>query len=138
MHSRLIHIYVAFYHIKLVVQKNRMSSKFDIGSLSIVMTLLICFLLLSLAPKLEAELATVQHAPNPDGSISFLVIGDWGRHGLYNQSQVALQVLIYILYTHMCCSILRSFRWKHRWGESGRRWISILWYRRVITSTITG
>ncbi|AAG28815.1 hypothetical protein [Arabidopsis thaliana] len=68
-----------------------MSSKFDIGSLSIVMTLLICFLLLSLAPKLEAELATVQHAPNPDGSISFLVIGDWGRHGLYNQSQVALQ-----------------------------------------------
>lgn len=90
-------MYVAFYHMKLVVQKKRMGSKFDISSLSIVMTLLLCFLLLSMAPKLEAELTTVEHAPNPDGSISFLVIGDWGRRGLYNQSQVALQVLNYIL-----------------------------------------
>ncbi|CAE5958583.1 unnamed protein product [Arabidopsis arenosa] len=69
-----------------------MGSKFNIGSLSIVMTLLLCFLLLSLTPKLEAELAKVEHAPNPDGSVSFLVIGDWGRRGLYNQSQVALQM----------------------------------------------
>ncbi|XP_010460408.1 PREDICTED: purple acid phosphatase 4-like [Camelina sativa] len=90
MHSRLIKIYVAFYHIKLGVQKNRMGSKFDIGGT--VMTLLLCFLLLSIVPKLEAELTTVEHAPNPDGSISFLVIGDWGRRGLYNQSQVARQM----------------------------------------------
>lgn len=28
-----------------------------------------------------------------DGSLSFLVIGDWGRKGLYNQSELAIQVL---------------------------------------------
>ncbi|ESQ34189.1 hypothetical protein EUTSA_v10008145mg [Eutrema salsugineum] len=65
-----------------------MGSKFGIGSLSIVMI----SLLLSLAPKLEAELTTVEQAPKSDGSISFLVIGDWGRRGFYNQSQVALQM----------------------------------------------
>ncbi|WZZ72124.1 LOW QUALITY PROTEIN: hypothetical protein YC2023_083494 [Brassica napus] len=64
-----------------------MGSKFGIGSLSIVMTLL-----LSLVPKLEAEFTTVEQAIKSDGSISFLVIGDWGRRGLYNQSQVALQM----------------------------------------------
>lgn len=69
---------------------------FGLGSLSIAMTLL-----LSMAPKLEAELTKVEQAPNSDDSISFLVIGDWGRRGLYNQSQVALQVLIYILYTYI-------------------------------------
>ena len=26
-----------------------------------------------------------------DGSVNFLVVGDWGRKGLYNQSQVAYQ-----------------------------------------------
>ncbi|KFK44538.1 hypothetical protein AALP_AA1G269800 [Arabis alpina] len=64
-----------------------MDSKFGLRSFSIVMTLL-----LTMAPKLQAELTTVEHAPNSDGSISFLVIGDWGRRGLYNQSQVALQM----------------------------------------------
>ncbi|KAG2265628.1 hypothetical protein Bca52824_072707 [Brassica carinata] len=49
-------------------------------------------LLLSLVPKLEAEFTTVEQAIKSDGSISFLVIGDWGRRGLYNQSQVALQM----------------------------------------------
>ncbi|KAL1198268.1 Purple acid phosphatase 4 [Cardamine amara subsp. amara] len=70
-----------------------MGSKFGTGSLNIVMTLLLCLiLLLSMAPKLKAELTTVEHPPNSDGSISFLVVGDWGRRGLYNQSQVALQM----------------------------------------------
>lgn len=40
----------------------------------------------------EAQLRRFQHAPKPDGSLSFLVIGDWGRRGFYNQSQVALQM----------------------------------------------
>uniref|UniRef100_A0A5B7BSI5 Purple acid phosphatase n=1 Tax=Davidia involucrata TaxID=16924 RepID=A0A5B7BSI5_DAVIN len=39
-----------------------------------------------------AELPRFHHPVKPDGSISFLVIGDWGREGLYNQSQVALQM----------------------------------------------
>lgn len=43
-----------------------------------------------------AELQKFDHAPKDDGSISFLVVGDWGRRGFYNQSKVALQVNIYI------------------------------------------
>ncbi|GMI87480.1 purple acid phosphatase 3 [Hibiscus trionum] len=39
-----------------------------------------------------AELQRFEHAAKPDGSLSFLVVGDWGRRGLYNQSQVALQM----------------------------------------------
>ncbi|KAJ0235395.1 Purple acid phosphatase 4 [Hirschfeldia incana] len=64
-----------------------MGSKFGIGSLGIVMALL-----LSLASKFEAELTTVEQAAKSDGSISFLVIGDWGRRGLFNQTEVALQM----------------------------------------------
>ena len=39
-----------------------------------------------------AELQRFEHAPKSDGSLSFLVVGDWGRRGDYNQSQVATQV----------------------------------------------
>lgn len=106
MHSRLYKCF--FISHKAPYTKDRMGSKFGIGSLSIVMTLL-----LSLVPKLEAEFTTVEQAIKSDGSISFLVIGDWGRRGLYNQSQVALQVSLFfyriytyiynIQYTHLCC-----------------------------------
>ncbi|CAK8578291.1 unnamed protein product [Lathyrus sativus] len=41
----------------------------------------------------SAELQLFEHAPKSDGSLRFLVIGDWGRRGAYNQSQVAVQVL---------------------------------------------
>ncbi|OMO60826.1 hypothetical protein CCACVL1_23856 [Corchorus capsularis] len=40
----------------------------------------------------EAELERFEHGAKPDGSLSFLVIGDWGRRGDYNQSDVALQM----------------------------------------------
>lgn len=43
---------------------------------------------------INAELKKFEHPAKADGSLSFLVIGDWGRRGLYNQSQVANQVLI--------------------------------------------
>jgi hypothetical protein len=39
-----------------------------------------------------AELQRFKHPVKADGTLSFLVVGDWGRRGLYNQSQVALQV----------------------------------------------
>ncbi|KAJ4825222.1 Purple acid phosphatase 17 [Turnera subulata] len=39
-----------------------------------------------------AELQRFEHSPKDDGSLSFLVIGDWGRRGLFNQSRVALQM----------------------------------------------
>lgn len=96
MHGRLYKCF--FISHKAPYTKDRMGSKFGIGSLSIVMTLL-----LSLVPKLEAEFTTVEQEIKSDGSISFLVIGDWGRRGLYNQSQVALQVsfFFYRIYTYI-------------------------------------
>lgn len=39
-----------------------------------------------------AELPLVEHPAKNDGSLSLLVIGDWGRKGTYNQSKVADQV----------------------------------------------
>ncbi|PON84080.1 Acid phosphatase, type [Trema orientale] len=39
-----------------------------------------------------AELERFEHPPKDDGSLSLLVIGDWGRNGRYNQSKVALQM----------------------------------------------
>ncbi|MBA0854808.1 hypothetical protein Goshw_005339 [Gossypium schwendimanii] len=43
--------------------------------------------LLLVSPPAKAELERVEHAAKADGSLSFLVVGDWGRKGLYNQSQ---------------------------------------------------
>ncbi|GKV05257.1 hypothetical protein SLEP1_g17291 [Rubroshorea leprosula] len=40
----------------------------------------------------SAELRTFQQPTKRDGSLSFLVVGDWGRRGAFNQSQVALQM----------------------------------------------
>ncbi|KAJ0049693.1 hypothetical protein Pint_16874 [Pistacia integerrima] len=39
-----------------------------------------------------AELEKFEQSINGDGSLSFLVIGDWGRRGEFNQSEVALQM----------------------------------------------
>ncbi|EEF34862.1 Tartrate-resistant acid phosphatase type 5 precursor, putative [Ricinus communis] len=39
-----------------------------------------------------AELQRFDHAAKADGSLSLLVVGDWGRKGDYNQSEVALQM----------------------------------------------
>ncbi|KAM4119852.1 hypothetical protein ACJW30_03G090900 [Castanea mollissima] len=39
-----------------------------------------------------AELQRFEHPVKADGSLSFLVVGDWGRKGLYNQSLVATQM----------------------------------------------
>ncbi|XP_022994036.1 purple acid phosphatase 3-like [Cucurbita maxima] len=39
-----------------------------------------------------AELQRFSHPPKDDGSLSLLVVGDWGRKGEYNQSQVAAQM----------------------------------------------
>lgn len=40
----------------------------------------------------SAELQRFERSPKPDGSLSLLVLGDWGRNGLFNQSEVAFQV----------------------------------------------
>ncbi|MBA0729338.1 hypothetical protein Golax_022930 [Gossypium laxum] len=44
--------------------------------------------LLLVSPPAKAELERVERAAKADGSLSFLVVGDWGRKGLYNQSQM--------------------------------------------------
>ncbi|CAL0312341.1 unnamed protein product [Lupinus luteus] len=41
----------------------------------------------------SALLQRLEHPIKPDGSLSLMVIGDWGRKGAYNQSQVATQDL---------------------------------------------
>ncbi|GAB2293579.1 hypothetical protein Dimus_027788 [Dionaea muscipula] len=47
-----------------------------------------CWLVLS-----NAELVRIKHQPRrADGSIRFLVVGDWGRRGAFNQSRVATQM----------------------------------------------
>ncbi|XP_030495746.2 purple acid phosphatase 3 [Cannabis sativa] len=47
------------------------------------------FFFISLA---TAELPRLQHPTKVDGSLSFLVVGDWGRKGAYNQTQIARQM----------------------------------------------
>ncbi|XVF43466.1 hypothetical protein PTKIN_Ptkin02bG0042100 [Pterospermum kingtungense] len=54
--------------------------------------LLSTLLLGLLSVSCVAELQRFEHAAKPNGSLSFLVVGDWGRRGLYNQSEVALQM----------------------------------------------
>ncbi|KAL5748724.1 hypothetical protein ACOSQ2_026021 [Xanthoceras sorbifolium] len=47
----------------------------------------VCFLSVS-----ANQLPRFEHQVNADGSLSFLVVGDWGRRGRFNQSQVAFQM----------------------------------------------
>lgn len=46
-----------------------------------------------LAPA-AAELPRLEHSPKADGSLTILAVGDWGRRGTFNQSQVATQVYV--------------------------------------------
>lgn len=48
--------------------------------------------LLFLSELALAELQRFDHPAKADGSLSVMVVGDWGRRGTYNQSQVALQM----------------------------------------------
>ncbi|MFS8016360.1 putative Acid phosphatase [Helianthus anomalus] len=51
-------------------------------------------LLVYVVTIVAAELQRFQHPVKADGSLRFLAIGDWGRRGLYNQSNVAYQVTV--------------------------------------------
>lgn len=55
---------------------------------STICILILCFL----SPLVKSELQKFEHATKRDGAVNFLVIGDWGRRGEYNQSQVAKQM----------------------------------------------
>ncbi|XP_021292880.1 purple acid phosphatase 7-like [Herrania umbratica] len=60
--------------------------------LSSVSVLLISAWLWLSSESCVAELQRFQHPVKPKGSLSFLVVGDWGRKGQYNQSKVAFQM----------------------------------------------
>ncbi|CAL4913479.1 unnamed protein product [Urochloa decumbens] len=47
---------------------------------------------LLLCSPAAAELTRLEHPAKNDGSLSLLVVGDWGRKGTYNQSRVAEQM----------------------------------------------
>lgn len=65
----------------------------------------------------SAELERFEHPTKEDGSLSFLVLGDWGRRGAFNQSQVAFQVpqLLMLLVIHIFYSwfLARCIMWSH-------------------------
>lgn len=71
------------FHINMVVPtKKAMNQRLASWTLVVGLFVISCV----------AELERFEHAGKPDGSLSFLVVGDWGRRGHYNQSQVAFQM----------------------------------------------
>lgn len=52
----------------------------------------LCLWCVCVALVSQAELQRFMEAPKTDASVSFLVVGDWGRRGSFNQSLVALQM----------------------------------------------
>ncbi|MCO5601189.1 hypothetical protein L7F22_055308 [Adiantum nelumboides] len=61
-------------------------------------TLLGCiFFKLAFASSTSQHQQQQHHQIAAKRKLDFLVVGDWGRKGLYNQSQVAIQVLIALL-----------------------------------------
>ncbi|XP_028767086.1 purple acid phosphatase 3 [Neltuma alba] len=67
------------------------SSCFDVRILLPLLFLTASVWFFSATPS-AAELRRLHHQPKPDNSLSFLVVGDWGRQGSYNQSFVAHQM----------------------------------------------
>jgi tartrate-resistant acid phosphatase type 5 len=67
-------------------------------SLLFAITFGLCFFFTS------AELQRFEHPTKIDGSLSFLVLGDWGRRGAFNQSEVAHQVinLVFFFFFFQC------------------------------------
>ncbi|KAK4790185.1 hypothetical protein SAY86_017489 [Trapa natans] len=56
-------------------------------------SMLVAALLVAMLPGLcNGELERFEHPIKSDSSLSFLVVGDWGRKGGYNQSAVAVQM----------------------------------------------
>ncbi|CAL9131461.1 unnamed protein product [Musa textilis] len=54
-------------------------------------TMALAILLLAIL-ACSAELQRFESPAKPDGSLSILIVGDWGRKGQFNQSQVATQM----------------------------------------------
>ncbi|KAK4778510.1 hypothetical protein SAY86_006038 [Trapa natans] len=63
------------------------SKKMTLRLFLVLLLTFVCF-----PPASYAELQRFEQPIKGDGSVSFLVIGDWGRRGEYNQSEVAIQM----------------------------------------------
>ena len=61
-----------------------------------VTLLLIVAVAVAAASSVAAELPRLEQSPKADGSLTILAVGDWGRHGEFNQSRVAAQVYMYL------------------------------------------
>ncbi|KAI3445077.1 hypothetical protein Pfo_001742 [Paulownia fortunei] len=57
-----------------------------------LMMILVIIVEMLLINGINCELQHFQHPTKADGSLTVLVIGDWGRKGKYNQSQLAYQM----------------------------------------------
>lgn len=81
-------------------------------------------LVLSLVSS-SAELQKLEHSIKNDGSLSLLVIGDWGRKGEFNQTQVATQVGCHISLDAQLSSFsfpgcVDSHSLRVHWSQMGR------------------
>ncbi|PHT28858.1 Purple acid phosphatase 17 [Capsicum baccatum] len=66
-------------------------AKFSKNSMVLCFWLAIVFVMLSSASA-STRLKKFDHPTKGDGTLNFLVIGDWGRRGTYNQSHIAHQM----------------------------------------------
>ena len=89
-------------------QTTSMASKNLQNIILLYKIILICGLCLVYS---KAELQRFEHPIKPDGSLSILVVGDWGRRGAYNQTEVAAQVLIFLYLWKQIFSWLHLTRW---------------------------
>ncbi|KAG1342699.1 purple acid phosphatase 3 [Cocos nucifera] len=64
----------------------------NLGSKSMALGLVLLLVALSSFLGSSADLQRLEHPLKHDGSLRVLVVGDWGRKGAYNQSQVATQM----------------------------------------------
>ena len=74
-----------------------------------VTLLLIVAVAVAAASSVAAELPRLEQSPKADGSLTILAVGDWGRHGEFNQSRVAAQVCICVY-----CYITQNCTHRHR------------------------
>ncbi|XP_048318826.2 purple acid phosphatase 17 [Ziziphus jujuba] len=61
-------------------------------TLALCLNLMLVFFIVSSIATTLADLQRFDHPAKDDGSLSFLVVGDWGRRGFYNQSIVAREM----------------------------------------------
>lgn len=99
IHSHLLNLFFFFFLRFLVF--HRAMAGFSRISMVLCVWVAVVFGLCSVSAI--AELQAFPHPTKGDGSLSFLVVGDWGRRGDYNQSQVALQVIESLKLTMMFC-----------------------------------